>query len=83
MANIEDLKQTASTVASLEERYAEIRLPVEIIHGEKDWLLKPQLHGKEFSEKIRNSNFTLLDGVGHMAHHADPGSVNNAIQRIL
>ena len=83
MANNEDLKQTAKTVADLEKRYAEIEIPVEIIHGARDWLLKPNSHGKEFSKKICNSNLSLLDGVGHMAHHADPDSVHNAIKRIL
>ena len=83
MANNEDLKQTATIVANLEKRYSEIRLPVEIIHGERDWLLKPRMHGKEFSEKIQNSNYTLLKGVGHMSHHARPDVVNSAIKRIL
>ena len=83
MVNIEDLNQKARAVSELQKINTEIQLPVEIIHGEKDWLLNPQSYGKRFSEKVYNSNFTLLDGMLHMAHHVRSDCVNNAIQRIL
>ena len=83
LANNEDLKQTASTLANLEKRYSEIRVPVEVIHGRKDWLLDYELHGQAFADELPLSNLTLLDGVGHMAHHASPYAVNKAINRII
>jgi len=83
LANNEDLKQTASTLANLEKRYSEIRVPVEVIHGKKDWLLDHELHGQAFADELPLSNLTLLDGVGHMAHHASPYAVNKAINRII
>ncbi len=83
LANSEDLKQTASTVASLEKRYSEIDIPVEIIHGKNDWLLNANMHGQGFANKLTKKNLTILEGVGHMAHHAGANCVRDAIHRIL
>ena len=83
LANNEDLKQTASTVAKLEKRYSEIDIPVEIIHGKNDWLLNANIHGQGFANKLTKKNLTILEGVGHMAHHSAANCVRDAVHRIL
>lgn len=83
VANSEDLAQTEIALATLAEKYSRLRLPVEVIHGEEDILVPAGLHAYDFVTKLPNANLTILKGVGHMAHHADPYSVRSAIERIL
>jgi pimeloyl-ACP methyl ester carboxylesterase len=83
LANSEDLAQTAIALATLAEKYPRLTLPVEVIHGEEDVFVRASLHAYDFVTQLPNANLTILKGVGHMAHHADPYSVRSAIERIL
>ena len=82
-ANSQDLAQTTIVLNRLEKNYDKLTLPIEVIHGEEDFLLPASLHAYDFVKKLPNSRLTILKGVGHMAHHADPYSTRNAIERIM
>lgn len=69
-ANAEDLANTNPAVREVAARYAELTVPVEIMHGDADWLLDIVQHGQATAEAIPDAGFTPLPGVGHMAHHA-------------
>ena len=83
MANSQDLAQTEIALASLSKKYSGLYLPVEIIHGEKDFLIPADVHAYDFVDQLPNANLTILKGVGHMAHHVNPYSIKRAIERIL
>lgn len=69
-ANAEDLANTNPAVREVAMRYPTLETPVEIMHGDLDWLLDISQHGKAAAEAIPGAGFTPLEGVGHMSHHA-------------
>lgn len=81
-ANGEDLAQTQSALSALSKRYAGLTVPVEILHGEDDWLLDVRRHALAFSERLGDVNVQVAAGVGHMAHHARPDLLHAAIGRL-
>lgn len=62
--------------------YGRVTVPVEIISGTADFIINPERQPIPFSKVLPNSRLTLLDGVGHMAHHVAPGEVLAAVSRI-
>ena len=48
MANSQDLAQTEIALASLSKKYSGLFLQVEIIHGEKDFLIPADVHAYNF-----------------------------------
>lgn len=68
-------------VTAMEKRYAELTLPIEMVHGTADTIVPADIHAKVLVTMVPNGNLTLLDGVGHMPHHADPEATVAAIDR--
>ncbi|MEM1430817.1 MAG: alpha/beta fold hydrolase [Pseudomonadota bacterium] len=69
-------------VTAMAQRYSALRLPVEIVHGSEDETVPVRIHGARMVELIPNARLTVLDGVGHMPHHADPEATVAAIDRV-
>lgn len=68
-ANGEDLANTNRGVTEVAARYGELKVPVVALHGEADWLLNIDQHGRDFAAAT-GARLAPLPGVGHMAHHA-------------
>lgn len=68
-------------IREMERRYADLTLPIEIVHGTADTIVPANVHANVLIGMIPNGNLTLLDGVGHMPHHADPDAVIAATDR--
>ena len=68
-------------ISEMSEQYDRLELPIEAIHGTEDTIVPLAIHAQPLSERLRNVNLTVLDGVGHMPHHADPGAAIAAINR--
>ncbi|GAA5069446.1 alpha/beta hydrolase [Roseibacterium beibuensis] len=62
-------------------RYGEIAVPVEIVHGDADETVQLRVHSIPLSQQIAGANLTVLDGIGHMPHHAVPEATDAAIDR--
>jgi len=80
-ANAEDLRFVNTALQRMAPQYADLRVPVEIIHGEADFIDWDD-HAKPLAATLPNARLTLLSDVGHMAHHAAPGALSNAIGRL-
>ncbi|MDR3615131.1 MAG: alpha/beta hydrolase [Candidatus Obscuribacterales bacterium] len=65
IASSADLYAIPANLSTLENRYTEIEIPVEILFGRGDQILNPVSNGKIFTEKVSTANLTLVDG-GHM-----------------
>jgi pimeloyl-ACP methyl ester carboxylesterase len=61
--------------------YPGLALPVEILHGEEDAVVGAALHAEPLAQLIPGARLTLLPGIGHMPHHADPQAVVAAVGR--
>ena len=68
-------------IAALAPRYAEIDVPVEILHGTADTTVGLSVHSEPLARSIPDARLTRLPGVGHMPHHAAPQAVVAAIRR--
>ncbi len=68
-------------VVEMSKRYADIPLPVELVHGEADTTVPLDVHSRPLDRLLPNSRLTVLPGVGHMPHHVQPGAVVAAIDR--
>lgn len=81
-ANAEDLANTNPGVRLIAPGYPDLTTPVEILHGDRDWLLDIDQHGVELAETLPNGRLTPLPGVGHMAHHARLDALTAAVDRL-
>lgn len=81
-ANSADLAEVQSALVDMAKRYSSLSVPVEIVHGKLDWLLTVERHVEGFRELVPQANAVIAPGVGHMAHHARPDLLAEAIDRI-
>lgn len=70
-------------VVAMAKRYAdELTMPLEILHGDLDETVPLEIHSTPLAQAVPHANLTVLEGVGHMPHHAHPDLVEGAIDRI-
>ena len=80
--NAEDIENLHDALTRQSARYGALEVPVEIIHGQADNAVWPDIHAVAMHYRLPNSRLTLLQGVGHMPHHANPDAVIAAINRL-
>lgn len=80
-ANARQVNTLRPHVVEMSARYGEIALPVEILHGTADKTVYKEVHAEPLAALLPNAALTILDGVGHMPHHAAPQAVIDAIDR--
>ncbi|MHA6347060.1 alpha/beta fold hydrolase [Roseivivax sp. CAU 1761] len=80
-ANARQVNTLRPHVVAMAERYPGLTLPVELLHGTADTIVPPEVHSRRLVGLLPNARLTLLDGIGHMPHHAAPGAVIAAIDR--
>lgn len=81
-ANMEDIATLNGALRRLAPDYPSVEVPVEIISGTEDFIIEPRRQPIPFAASLSRPRLTLLDGVGHMAHHAAPTELLGAIDRI-
>ncbi len=80
-ANARQVNSLRPHIVAMEQRYASIDMPVEIVHGSADTSVPLHIHSGPLSQIIPGANLTVLDGVGHMPQQTDPQAVVDAIDR--
>jgi pimeloyl-ACP methyl ester carboxylesterase len=80
-ANAEDVVALKPFVVALAQRYGGIAAPTEIVAGDTDGVVSPQLHAAGCASDIPGAALAILPGVGHSPHHAATESVVAAILR--
>ena len=80
-ANARQVNTLRPHVVEMERRYPALTLPIEIVHGEADTTVPIAVHSGPLSRMIPSAALTILPGVGHMPHHADPDAAVAAIDR--
>lgn len=81
-SNARQVRALLPQVVELAERYKGIEVPVEILHGTEDKTVYAEIHAEPLANLLPNVNLTILDGIGHMPHHAVPNQVIDAIHRL-
>lgn len=62
--------------------YREIRAPVRLIAGVNDRVVKTSDQSVRLNRELADSELQLLEGVGHMSHHARPDLVVAAVNAL-
>ncbi len=81
-ANKSDLLITSQALKQNFNFYRRIEMPVEIIHGNEDFLLPFKSQAVSFNQVIPNSRLHVLPNLGHMAHHFAFKELSNSIRYI-
>lgn len=82
-ANARQVSGLKPFVAAMAEGYARLEVPVEIVHGTADTIVPAPVHAEPMARLLPRVRLTLLDGVGHMPHHAAPDATVAAIRRAV
>lgn len=80
-ANTAQVNGLLPHVRAMAERYGDITLPVEILHGDADTITPIDTHSRRLARAIPGAVLTELPGAGHMPHHTHPEAVAAAIDR--
>jgi pimeloyl-ACP methyl ester carboxylesterase len=80
-ANAADLSGLVAALERLSPSYRAMAMPVEALLGTADDTISSR-QSRALAETVQNGRATILDGIGHMAHHARPDDLVAAIDRI-
>ena len=81
-ANVRQVNGLKPHVIEMSERYPELTLPIEMVHGDADETVPLRTHGP-FAEIAPGADLTVLPGIGHMPHHVAAAEVIAAIDRAV
>jgi pimeloyl-ACP methyl ester carboxylesterase len=80
-ANSSQVAGLKSHITAMAARYPALALPIELVHGTEDTIVPAAIHAIRAAEVLPNARLSLLDGVGHMPHHARMDESLAAIDR--
>ena len=80
-ANARQVNSLRPHIVEQANHYPNLTLPIELIHGRADDTVPLDVHAGPLSTIAQNATLTVLEGVGHMPHHADRDSIYAAIDR--
>ena len=78
-AGASDAMHILPATGRLAKRYAEISVPVALLAGRGDRIVKPA-HSHRLHEMLPHSRLNLIEGAGHMAHHPGMREVAAAVR---
>ncbi|MEJ7805838.1 MAG: alpha/beta hydrolase [Telluria sp.] len=81
-ASSADIAMMVPSAARLSARYRELTLPVAIIAGLGDKIVRPDQNALRLHDEVAHSELIVEDDVGHMAHHAHPVRLMAAVERL-
>jgi pimeloyl-ACP methyl ester carboxylesterase len=80
-ANTAQVNALRAELVAMEPQYPRLTLPVELIHGDKDSIVPLAVHSNPLSRLLPKSRLTVIEGGGHMPHHAHEQAVIDAVHR--
>lgn len=80
-ANARQVNALRPHVVEMSQRYGEVEIPVEILHGTADTTVYASVHAEPLARVLPDAGLTILQGVGHMPHHVEQDAVMDVIYR--
>ncbi len=80
-ANARQITTLRPHIVAQSARYGELKMPVEIVHGDADTIVPLNVHSASLPDQIAGAHLTVMPGVGHMPHHTHTRDVLAAIDR--
>lgn len=81
-ASATDFTAIPDDLPGLEARYGEIDMPVGLLFGTADRIIAFADHGAPMPKRIRNLDFEVVEGLGHMPHFVERQRTIAFIRRI-
>jgi pimeloyl-ACP methyl ester carboxylesterase len=81
-ASSTDFTAIPDDLARIEARYGEIEMPAGILFGTADRIIAFAEHGAPMPDRIRNLDFEMVEGPGHMPHFVERERTAAFIRRI-
>jgi pimeloyl-ACP methyl ester carboxylesterase len=79
--NTAQVNALRAELVTMEPRYADLAIPVELVHGTADTIVPLDIHSQPVSRILPEATLTVIDGAGHMPHHGHAEVVIAAIDR--
>ncbi|NVN88067.1 MAG: alpha/beta hydrolase [Rhodopseudomonas sp.] len=83
LANAWDLVTLKPAVREQSSRYADIKVPTVVIHGDADTTVSLRIHSRPFAATVPNAKLIVLQNVGHMVQNAAPDLVQREIEAMI
>jgi pimeloyl-ACP methyl ester carboxylesterase len=80
--NARQLTALKGYIRSMVPRYPGLAMPVELLHGDADTVVPLEIHSVAIAEQLPQARLEVLEGIGHMPHHALPEAVLAAVARV-
>ncbi|WP_246057744.1 alpha/beta fold hydrolase [Arenibacterium halophilum] len=80
-ANADQRANLKSEIVAQYQRYGDISVPTEIVHGTADTTVGLSLHSEKLVRQIPGAVLTRLEGIGHMPHQVASEDIVAAIDR--
>lgn len=83
LANAWDMATLKDAVTAQMPRYAEIKVPVTILHGDADKSVYLDVHARQFVKAVPQTELIVLPGIGHLVPAAATDRVIAAIEQLM
>ena len=83
LANAWDMATLKDAVIAQMPRYAEIKVPVTILHGDADKSVYLDVHARQFVKAVPQTELIVLPGIGHLVPAAATDRVIAAIEQLM
>ncbi|WP_376873269.1 alpha/beta fold hydrolase [Albirhodobacter sp. R86504] len=70
-----------SEIATLLPTYADLTLPIELVHGDADETVYLDIHSRALANEVASARLAVLEGQGHMIQHTAADDLKAAIDR--
>ena len=81
-SNARQRNQIHEQIRALEADYDNVRVPIEILHGDLDTTVSLKIHAEGLKNRIDGVNVTIWQDQGHMPHHFKQSDILDAVQRL-
>jgi len=82
LANARQVYHLKANVQAMARRYAQLTMPIEILHGEEDRSVYASIHAEQLVHEAKNARYTALPGIGHSPHHHSHDEILTALARL-
>jgi pimeloyl-ACP methyl ester carboxylesterase len=83
LANARDIAGLQAFIVRQAARYGELNVPTTVVAGDQDSVVPLRQHAMAFAAAVPGAKLIVLDGVGHMPHHAAPDRIVAAIEELV
>ena len=80
-ANGAQRKALKDQIVEMEEQYARLQIPIEVLHGTADEIVSLDIHAVNLARDVETATLTRLVGIGHMPQHVAQPEVLQSVHR--